>query len=216
MEFFESLQEILFPSRCISCGALGLSICSRCRRGWNPHIYISKCGNLPSNHITVTSSVIYSTVAQKVILGAKESHFKSCDELVSQAITHALENLLRKDQVDFLVPIPSRKSAARQRGRQFIAEVSQAASTSHSIPLVSPLVHARKVRDQSGLHLQERWNNLEGAFVVEKEHGLHGNVVLIDDLVTTGATLCEAARALRYAGIQVIGAVTAAVAQPLR
>ena len=187
MEFFKSLQEILFPSRCISCGALGLSICSRCRRGWNPHIYISKCGNLPSNHITVTSSVIYSTVAQKVILGAKESHFKSCDELVSQAITHALENLLRKDQVDFLVPIPSRKSAARQRGRQFIAEVSQ-----------------------------DRWNNLEGAFVVEKEHGLHGNVVLIDDLVTTGATLCEAARALRYAGIQVIGAVTAAVAQPLR
>jgi predicted amidophosphoribosyltransferase len=77
-------------------------------------------------------------------------------------------------------------------------------------------MHARKVRDQSGLHLQERWNNLEGAFVVEKEHGLRGNVVLIDDLVTTGATLCEAARALRYAGIQVIGAVTAAVAQPLR
>ena len=216
MEFFESLQEILFPSRCISCGALGLSICSRCRRGWNPHIYISKCGDLPTNHISVTSSVIYSTVAQKVILGAKESHLKSCDILVSQAITHALENVLKSHQVDVLVPIPSRKSAARQRGRQFISAVSQEASTRHSIPLASPLVHTRKVRDQSGLHLQERWNNLEGAFVVEKEHGLRGNVVLIDDLVTTGATLCEAARALRYAGIQVIGAVTAAVAQPLR
>ena len=123
---------------------------------------------------------------------------------------------MRSQRVDHLIPIPSRKSAARQRGRQFIAEVSQGASIKHSIPLVSPLMHARKVRDQSGLHLQERWNNLEGAFVVEKEHGLRGNVVLIDDLVTTGATLCEAARALRYAGIQVIGAVTAAVAQPLR
>ncbi|MEY4973083.1 MAG: Phosphoribosyl transferase domain, partial [Actinomycetota bacterium] len=47
-------------------------------------------------------------------------------------------------------------------------------------------------------------------------HGLRGSVVLIDDLVTTGATLSEAARALRYAGITVIGAVTAALASPLR
>ena len=72
------------------------------------------------------------------------------------------------------------------------------------------------MRDQSGLHLEERWNNLEQAFVVEREHGLGGRVLLIDDLVTTGATLCEAARALRYAGIEVVGAVTAALAQPLR
>lgn len=72
------------------------------------------------------------------------------------------------------------------------------------------------MRDQSGLHLEERWNNLEGAFVVKGEQVLPGGVLLIDDLVTTGATLCEAARALRYAGIKVIGAVTAALAQPLR
>jgi predicted amidophosphoribosyltransferase len=127
-----------------------------------------------------------------------------------------VENVLKAQRVDLLVPIPSRKSAARARGRQFISAVSQDASIKHSIPLASPLVHTRKIRDQSGLHLKERWNNLEGAFVVEREHGLRGNVVLIDDLVTTGATLCEAARALRYAGIHVIGAVTAAVAQPLR
>jgi predicted amidophosphoribosyltransferase len=90
------------------------------------------------------------------------------------------------------------------------------ASVKLGIPIQSPLGHARRVRDQSGLDLRQRWNNLEGAFVVEKVDELHGNVVLVDDLVTTGATLIEAARALRYAGIQVIGAVTAALAQPLR
>jgi predicted amidophosphoribosyltransferase len=43
-----------------------------------------------------------------------------------------------------------------------------------------------------------------------------GRALLVDDLVTTGATLNEAARALRYAGIEVIGAVTAAIAQTVR
>lgn len=164
----------------------------------------------------VTSSVLYSPIAQKVILGAKESHLAGADQLVSHAITHSLENLLRNEWVDYLIPIPSRKSATRLRGREFIEEMARPASEKLGIPLRSPLVHGRRVRDQSGLDLQGRRNNLEGAFVVEKIDGLHGSAVLVDDLVTTGATLIEAARALRYAGIQVIGAVTAALAQPLR
>jgi predicted amidophosphoribosyltransferase len=149
-------------------------------------------------------------------LGAKENHLEIADNLISDAITHSLENLLREEWVDSLIPIPSRKSATRMRGREFIAEMALPASQKLKIPIHSPLIHARRVRDQSGLDLRQRWNNLEGAFVVERVDGLYGNAVLVDDLVTTGATLLEAARALRYAGIQVIGAVTAALAQPLR
>jgi predicted amidophosphoribosyltransferase len=72
------------------------------------------------------------------------------------------------------------------------------------------------VRDQSGLHHTQRWNNLDGAFVVKESQQFLGKALLVDDLVTTGATLIEAARALNHAGIEVIGAVTAAIAQPLR
>jgi predicted amidophosphoribosyltransferase len=164
----------------------------------------------------VTSSVQYSDVAQKVILAAKESHIKKADELVSSAIAHSVERVLKTQSADFLIPIPSRLSAVRKRGRQFITEVSRESADTFQLPVIEILGHTRAVRDQSGLHLQERWNNLEGAFVVtSKQHG-GGNALLIDDLVTTGATLSEAARALRYAGIGVIGAVTAAIAQPLR
>ncbi len=216
MELLRNLNELIFPSRCISCGALGLALCSQCRRGWNPHFYQIEIGRDDATCLTVYSSVLYSTVAQKIILGAKESHLKACDLLVSEAITHSLRRLLAKSSIDFLIPIPSRESAARLRGRQFITDISQGASQAFSIPIASPLRHRRRVKDQTGLDLQARWNNVEGAFVVEGEHGLRGNVLLIDDLVTTGATLSEAARALRYAGITVIGAVTAALAQPLR
>lgn len=216
MEIIASLSELLFPSRCISCSALGLSLCSQCRRGWNPHIYTTHLESGKREQLRVTSSVLYSPIAQKVILGAKEDHLAMADELVSGAITHSLENILRVQKVDCLIPIPSRKSATRLRGREFIAEMAKPASGKFNIPLQGALTHSRRVRDQSGLDIHQRWNNLQGAFVVEKVDGLYGNAVLVDDLVTTGATLIEAARALRYAGIQVIGAVTAALAQPLR
>lgn len=179
-------------------------------------MYQSEIGRDSATRLTVCSSVLYSPIAQKIILGAKESHLKICDQLVSDAITHSLRKFLAYASVDFLIPIPSRPSAARLRGRQFINEISQNAAITFSIPIASPLRHRRRVRDQSGLHIEERWNNVEGAFVVAGEHGLRGSVLLIDDLVTTGATLSEAARALRYAGIKVVGAVTAALAQPLR
>jgi predicted amidophosphoribosyltransferase len=177
---------------------------------------MTNIGRDSMTELKVISSVIYSSVAQKIILGAKESHLKKCDELLVGALTHSLGKFLSQSSADFLVPIPSRKSAVRLRGRQFVAEIAEAGSQIYGIPIATPLRHHRAVKDQSGLHLEARWNNLERAFVVERDHGLRGRVLLIDDLVTTGATLCEAARALRYAGIEVVGAVTAALAQPLR
>ena len=216
MELLRNINELIFPSRCVACGVLGLSLCSQCRRGWHPHSYQSEIGRDAATRLTVFSSVLYSPIAQKIILGAKESHLKVCDQLVSEAITHSLQRVLINSSVDFLIPIPSRPAAARLRGRQFINEISQGASKACSIPIASALRHRRRVKDQSGLDSQARWNNVEGAFVVEGEYGLRGSVLLIDDLVTTGATLSEAARALRYAGIKVVGAVTAALAQPLR
>ena len=164
----------------------------------------------------MTSSVLYSPTAQKVILAAKESHLKIADELVSEAIRHAIKRVLQESWVDVLIPIPSRKSAARKRGRQFIYEVTLPISLETGIPIATPIAHQRKVRDQTGLHLEQRWNNLHGAFVVERSDRPFNSALLVDDLVTTGATLLEAARALSYAGIEVIGAVTAAVAQPVR
>jgi len=216
VELLRNLNELIFPSRCVACGELGLSLCSQCRKGWHLHLYERKIGGNSATQLTVISGVIYSTVAQKIIVGAKESHLHQCDLLVSEAITHALSRFLTYSSVNFLIPIPSRKSAVRLRGREFIAEMASDGARRFNIPIAAPFIHTRRVKDQTGLHLKERWNNVEGAFVVEREHGLHGNVLLIDDLLTTGATLCEAARALRYAGIKVIGAVTAALAQPLR
>lgn len=208
------MKELIFPKRCLSCKQLGDDICAQCLRSWRLASHYTVISE--SERVLVRSSIAYSEIASRILLAAKESHLKRADLLIAEAITYSLDSWLSDERIDTLIPIPSRKSATRLRGRQFIDELALLAARGSLLQLAPILSHSRTIRDQSGLGRAERWNNLAGAFVVTGIPDGLGRVLLVDDLVTTGATLNEAARALRYAGIEVVGAVTAAIAQPVR
>lgn len=217
MKLFSHLNELIFPQRCLGCGVLGASLCLRCRVEWNP-----RARPIHFENLTVVASVEYSQVAQKVILAAKESRIKSADLIVRDAILYsyfqAIDILHIHSDAISLVPIPSQVAAIRKRGRDLNSQIASEIAEKVGVKFLPILRHRRKVRDQSTLNKVERWNNLNGSLVVDISDGARppARVLLIDDLVTTGATLNEAARALRYAGFEVIGAVTAAIAKPLR
>ena len=122
MKSLKSLQEIIFPVRCLGCSALGLEICSQCRSKWNPHIYRSWSRTAP--YFPIFSSIQYSTVASKVLLAAKENNIKLADDLLVQALQRSFHFCAKERGVGLLVPIPSRHAVARSRGRQFITELS--------------------------------------------------------------------------------------------
>ena len=106
--------------------------------------------------------------------------------------------------------------AKRRRGRAFIVDIVDQIAQQTSLPIINALELVRPVRDQSGLHILERSKNMSRAMRLRPGVIPRADLLLIDDVVTTGATLHEAARALRAAGAHVIGSVTACVAQPLR
>ncbi len=113
-----------------------------------------------------------------------------------------------------LVPVPSSRAAVRERGQDHARRLAAAAAralrsdgrAARALPLLAP---ARRTADQSGLSSAERAANLAGALRV-RGRPPPGPVVLVDDVVTTGATLVEAARALRAAGVPVTGAAVVA------
>lgn len=212
MNFFQPLQDLIFPSRCLGCGSIGIEICSQCRASWHPHIYPTWSREVP--YFPIYSSIQYSTIAGKVLLSAKESSLLHADRLMITALSHALRKCRDENGFGSLVPIPSRKSVARHRGRQFIYELTKEIGAREKLPVFDILTHTRKVGDQSNLDAVARIANLHGALISLQY--LSGKVFLVDDLVTTGATLAEAARALRAKGIDVAAAVTACVAKPLR
>lgn len=212
MRAFSELSQLLFPSRCFGCQKLGPSICSDCRSSWHSHYYRTKFDSL-----TVHSSLLYTPTASKIILAAKESGMKKADELIIDALCLALQRSKLDTRLSRLVPIPSSKLSQRRRGRSFIVDLVEGISHKTGIEMIDCLELSRRVKDQSGLHRQERATNLAGAFRLSSQ--VRGELILVDDVVTTGATLREAFRAVNSQGIHAIGsvsAITACVAQPLR
>ena len=222
MKFLRGINEVIFPTRCISCSTLGSSLCINCRLIWSHKPYFQNISHYSGEKLLVSSAVIYTPTASHILLSAKESNIDASNKLIALALEFATENLLLKESsfhLTALVPIPSRPQAIRSRGRDFLRVTTKILSEKFNLPILPILGYSREVKDQSRLNSEQRWNNLNGSLVVKvsdiSKYSLTG-VLLVDDLVTTGATLLAAEKALNQAGIRSIGAVTACVAQPLR
>ncbi len=210
MQLVSDLKYLLFPTRCFGCRELGYSICSICRKLWNPHIYQSTIFNL-----AVYSAIPYSPVAKNILLAAKEQSIKSADQLVRNAMTASLQGLFQKYQNCALVPIPSGPASNRRRGRDFMNEMARLVAKDMGVAVLPLLEQQRLVRDQSKLNIVGRRENLAMALSIKPQfrgNYLSESVVILDDLVTTGSTINEANRALTKAGFKVQAAATACVA----
>lgn len=169
------------------------------------------------NSFPVYSAVEYSSVAQRVLLSSKESGLRDADQLIIQALSHSLGYMYGEQGIADLVPVPSRKSATRKRGRDFILMHTLELSKIPHVRALPLLRHTRRVQDQSSLNAKDRQRNLSQSLeCMQRAPGAYTPVIIVDDVVTTGATLREAGRALHAGGFSVIGAITACVAKPLR
>jgi ComF family protein len=100
-----------------------------------------------------------------------------------------------------LVPIPLHRARLRQRGYDQALELAKPLARALHLPLLpDALRRVRATTPQSELDAARRKGNLRGAFTVAPDARLPAHVALVDDVMTTGATLHAAARALRRAG----------------
>ena len=212
MKTILDLTEILFPARCLGCSILSLGLCPRCKSEWSNRNHIT---HLPET--IVYSSRHYSSTAKNILIAAKEQGVVKARQYLNLALQDSFSYVVNSSRENaLLVPIPSQKSSIRKRGRDFLPELTRDLAIENKTRMANILVHSRLVLDQSTLHARDRFANLSGALSTRTTLGRGEKVILIDDLVTTGATLGEAVRTLEGAGFQVVSAVTACVALPLR
>ncbi|HPD56197.1 MAG TPA: ComF family protein [Smithellaceae bacterium] len=113
---------------------------------------------------------------------------------------------------DMIVPVPLHIKKLRQRGFNQAVILAQALKKKWQIPLNYFLLKRTKFTlTQTGLRKKERENNIKGAFAVSDDKAAEGtNIILVDDVYTTGATVNECARTLRRAGSREIAVLTLA------
>jgi len=114
---------------------------------------------------------------------------------------------------DLLVPVPVHAARRRERGYDQAVLIARAAAGPLDLPCIEAIIRARATAPQFRLDRRHRAANMADAFAVDPRvaGAVAGRwVVLVDDVITTGATLCEAAHALLGTGARAVSAVTVA------
>jgi len=114
---------------------------------------------------------------------------------------------------DMVIPVPLHRARERERGFNQSEVLAEGISRAMGISLTKGILKRRKnTKDQTYLNAQQRAENVKGAFVVTRPEKINGkNVILVDDVMTTGATLNECARMLKETGATRVFAATLAV-----
>ena len=230
-----SLLEILYPRRCICCGdpllfraSLRLPICSRCEGALSPIeaqrrcvvcsipliSELERCTRCSKRFFSFTTNFSlyeYRGPIRQIISQFKFSNRRSLTGLIAGLLYPELE---RRYPGLPVIPVPGSRRSVRRRSWDPMLEVARTLHRTRSIEILTPLIRTSG-GPQKGLHYQERMENIRGTIQLRRVGRCGGDlarqVVLLDDIFTSGATADECTRMLRLAGVREVFVLTLAM-----
>lgn len=209
-----SLIDIVFPKHCLGCKKEGNYCCEDC---FSLLSLSSAPSPLPARSplsALYCATSFEDTFVQRLIHSFKYPPFLRdlAAPLAYSIIAHF--NLLNKPifPPDVLCPIPLHKKRMKWRGYNHAEELAKQLGHASSIPVVTDvLLKTKHTAPQAGLSKEKRLLSMKNALLAQNQQIIASkNILLIDDVYTTGATMEEAARTLKEAGAaKVFGAVVA-------
>lgn len=200
----------LFRHRCIRCGQQrGTGWCAVCRDDLSNYPAAPLVRHAPSLD-GVVSSGRYDSILGDAVRALKYDGARALGPLLGARLAPLIDELT-SGRVDIILPVPLHPNRQRERGYNQSALLAERAAWILDVGFAPDgLSRVRETTPQVGLDAAGRQTNLTGAFSALGIPSAVRCAVLIDDVMTTGATLSECARALRDCGVQsVYGAVVA-------
>ena len=213
------MLDLILPLQCGGCGAPSTRWCDACAAELSvsadqPHVVNPRV----DPEAPVFALGRYAGARRRAILALKEHGRADLAPPLARALAIGVHRLLTWGMVDtplVIVPAPTRRSAARRRGGDPVTRLARAAVAGHpDIAVVEVLRHRALVRDSVGLDTAARERNIAGRVALRGRRPIfpRSDVVIVDDIVTTGATARESVRVLRDAGIRVAAVLAVAAA----
>lgn len=211
IELLADLVDLVLPRRCVGCGGHGASLCQRC-------LPLGPMLRLRSGGVPVVAAGRYDAAVRRALLSYKERGRRDLATPLGALLAGAVRGLLGdatggRAPLVALVPVPSSPAAVAARGGDRVLRLARQAGAASGCPVVPALRLCRTVADSAGLDVEGRAANLAGAMSARPSSRSARSAVIVDDIVTTGATVREAARALRVAGWSVCGAAVVAATE---
>jgi ComF family protein len=225
MAILDKVIGWLAPPVCVGCGVEGLNICTICsaagiipfgERCFNCSALSPKgrtCESCRNNGFPrrVWVSTDYGSIAKDLVQTYKFGHQRTAAESIAGLMAETFLTFNSDEEVlktsYLVVPVPTASRRVRQRGFDHSALLAEAIAKNLNLKSSRPMVRLGQNR-QVGKTRAERFRQADGKYIVTKPEAVAArNILLVDDVVTTGATLASAAKALRAAGAKRIDAL---------
>ena len=225
MKLLKSLVNLLFPRVCAACGNILLegedSVCTTCRfllpkTGYenNPDNPLAQMfyGQMPFHAVMAEFFFSKTGKVQHLIHGLKYHHCRENGIFLGQEIGKSLLKAPDYQGIDFIIPIPLHPKKEKLRGYNQSLVIAEGIHEIMNVPIAEKsLVRSVFTDTQTKKSREERYQNVKDIFELKKPEQLQGkHVLLVDDVLTTGATLMSAGKALLHAeGIKISVATVA-------
>ncbi len=237
-----ALLDMIYPPRCAACGmdladgsdwphlcgACSMKIrwigdaCLRCGLPLGPYSddhdgrWCVSCRTVPLSFGRASAAAIYEDTVSALVRGFKYDRRMHIGATLSAMLCRKANDVLGGAGYDWVAAVPLHPKKLRERGFDQSQYLASRLASEMRVPLLDGAMRrTRETPAQAGLSRTARFSNLKGAFEVARPGDVSGKqIIIVDDVMTTGATCSAAARALRDSGATVVAA--AVVARALR
>lgn len=206
----QSILDLLFPQRCPGCNRVEHGMCRQCLAQLT--VYTGSVRAVPG--ITATSiAYVYHGPLRHAIHQLKYRHRQQVAQDLGELLTPFV--LPHAHAVDAVVPVPMHAARRAERGfNQAELIAATVARNAHIACINDGLVRVRATGQQAKLNARERQTNMDGAFRWHLASAPPARVLIVDDVLTTGATMSACALALRQAGCREVYGLALARSKP--
>jgi predicted amidophosphoribosyltransferase len=221
--WWSTLLDLVLPAECAGCGHTGSAdvtqgLCTACAFAFSGPPTVVRPLRRPRGLPAVHALAPYREPVPDIVIAQKEHGRLDLARPLGRQLARAARAASLDSDPVWLVPAPSARATVRRRGQDPVRRMACVAAAElralgRTADVLSVLRHSRAVSDQVGLTHEQRARNLAGALTVRPAAVARlalRPVVLVDDIMTSGATLADAARAIRAVGGRPVGAAVLA------